>query len=106
MVLQTASARWKLEKRFKAPRKTLRAIEQYMAVAADYIQHPDGMFLPPAVTPPSAAPPVPGSPGLPPGGGPPMLPPMGGPPGAEMAPPAPPPVQVAPAMSGPPALPT
>lgn len=98
-VLTMASARWKLEKRFKAPRKTLRAIQQYMSVAADYIAHPDGQFLPPAITPSPAAPalqpmPAPGAP--------PALPPIGTPANPETPIPAPPPVQVAPPMAPPP----
>jgi hypothetical protein len=89
MVLSMAKARYQLEKRFKAPRKTLRALQQFMAVAADQIQHPDGQFLPPPTPPalPAAGPPVGAAP----------------PPNAGA--PAPPPVQVAPAMGGPAAVP-
>ena len=91
LVIQTTKARYALERRFKAPRKTLRALQQYMAVAADMVQHPDGQFLPPAIAQepaPAAAPPIPGAPRLAPG-----------------APPAPPPVQVSPPMGAPPAVP-
>jgi hypothetical protein len=107
VVMSTASARYKLEKRLKAPRKTLRAIQQYMAVAADYVQHPDGQFLPPAITPPSALPPAPALQPMPgPGiGGPPGLPAIGTPQNPETPIPAPPPVQVAPPMGAPPTLP-
>jgi hypothetical protein len=103
IALQMAKARYQLEKRFKAPRKTLRAIQQYMAVAADYIAHPDGTYLPTGMP---AAP----APGPAPGG-----PPMGAPPGPAALPPppaqisaapspSPPPVQVTPPMGAPPVL--
>lgn len=97
VALATASARYKLEKRFKAPRKVLRSLQQYMAVAADYIAHPDGTFLPPAATAPA-----PGAQPMPGGGAPNAI----GAPAAPQTPVlAPPPVQVAPAMGAPAAVP-
>jgi hypothetical protein len=84
IALQMAKARHALEKRFKASRKVLRALQQYMAVAADYIQHPDGQFLPPAITAPAPAQPVAALPG---GASPQALPPMpGGPEPVQVAP--------------------
>lgn len=104
LVLKMAKARYQLEKRFKSPRKTLRAIQQYMAVAADYIQHPDGQFLPPAIAPAPSQP-------VPPALTPPVqaqgaLPPIGTPANPETLIPAPAPVQVAPPMGAPAPVPS
>ena len=97
ITLTTAKARYALEKRFKAPRKTLRALQQYMAVAADYAANPGGTFLPPANPAPGAAPPGAGPPAA--GGGAPNA--IGAPAAPETPVLAPPPVQVAPAMAPP-----
>jgi hypothetical protein len=107
LCLSMAKARYNLEKRFKAPKKVLRAIQQYMAVAADYIANPSGSFLPPAITPPQPAPAMPAAAGPPGLGAPPpqaMLPAMGTPANPETPVPAPPPVQVAPPMAAPPTV--
>lgn len=107
MCLQMAKARYALEKRYKAPRKTLRAIQQYMAVAADYIQHPDGQFLAPDTGgAPGAAPMGPPSAQLMPPPGPGQLGPMGSPtPANPQTPiPAPSPVQLTPPMAPPPVV--
>ena len=105
LCLSMAKARYNLEKRFKAPRKTLRALQQYMAVAADYIANPGGQFLPPAVTPPAPAMgAAPGAPAIAPPSAQLALPPMGTPANPETPIPAPSPVQVAPPMAPPPTV--
>jgi hypothetical protein len=59
VALKAAQARYNLEKRYKSPRKVMRALQQYMAAITDMINHPEGVTLAPpepAVTAPSDLP--------------------------------------------------
>jgi hypothetical protein len=47
VALKAAQARYNLEKRFKSPRKVLRALQQFMAALSDNINNPNGQTLAP-----------------------------------------------------------
>ncbi len=47
VALKAAQARYNLEKRFKSPRKVMRALQQFMAALSDSINNPNGQTLAP-----------------------------------------------------------